>query len=78
MATFTELQAAELIAARAEHPPVPSLHHYHGVILEELAEFSAEVAHKPGLRCKARILAELVQVAAMAQRCAEDMGLLET
>jgi len=74
--TFPQLVAAELERARAEHAPVASLHHYHSVILEELAEFSAEVAHKPAHRCSSRILAELVQVAAMAQRCAEDMELI--
>ena len=74
--TFPALVAAELAAARAEHPPVPSLHHYHSVLLEELNEFSAEVAKKPRHRCGARLLSELSHIGAMAQRCAEDLGLI--
>jgi hypothetical protein len=74
--TFPQLVAAELERARAEHPPVPSLHHYHSVLLEELNEFSAEVAKKPAHRCRLRLIEELVQISAMAQRCAEDLELL--
>jgi hypothetical protein len=44
-----------------------------GVILEELDEFWEEVRKKRSQRDPLRMLGELVQIAAMAQRCAEDV-----
>lgn len=69
---FPSLVAAELTRARAAHPaPHSSAHEGYAVILEELDEFWAEVKkRKPD---PALMLAELVQVAAMCQRCAEDV-----
>lgn len=73
--TFPDLVAAELQSARAEHGPHHSLHESYGIILEELDEFWAEVKRKEP--CKERLVAELVQVAASCQRCAEDLTLVK-
>lgn len=74
---FPMLVAVELAQARTEHAPSTSLHHYHSVLQEELDEFWEEVKKKPKVRSKLRLREELLQIAAMAQRCAEDLGLLE-
>lgn len=64
--------ADELARAREKHrTPIHSAHEGYAVLLEELDEVKAEVFH--GDRTKLR--AELVQVAAMAQRMAEDLSL---
>jgi hypothetical protein len=68
--------AAEIAKARAKHGPMNSLHEAYAVILEELDEFWEEVRAWRGSkgdtdRVKAR--KELVQVAAMAMRAAEDL-----
>lgn len=69
--TFPELQAAELRDAQQLHPPLKSSHEGYAVILEELDEVWAHVKAKqqdlPAMR------RELVQVAAMAQRMAEEI-----
>ncbi len=85
MSEFAKMVRAELIAARAKfqttdisrrHLP----HYYYAVILEELEEFwelvraDAAEKHPDG---KLKMLRELIQVAAMAQRAAEDMGLVD-
>ncbi len=45
----------------------------YSVILEEVDEFWAEVKLKARLRNKDRMLSELVQIAAMSQKTAEDV-----
>ncbi len=69
--TFTDLQADELREARSHHPPLKSAHEGYAVILEELDEVWEHVKAKrqdlPAMR------RELVQVAAMAQRMAEEI-----
>jgi hypothetical protein len=74
--TFSELVRAELEKARRKHPQTyPSAHYFYGVIAEEVDEFWDLVkAQNPD---KAAMLKELVQIGAMAQRAAEDIGLLE-
>ncbi len=69
---FSTLVEEEITRARAKFPrPVAGLHEGYAVLLEEVDEFWDEVkAQKPD---KELILAELVQIAAMAQRCAEDV-----
>ena len=74
--TFPDLVRAELLAARTEHDPVYSHHHYHGVIMEELQEAREEIAKPPRLRCNSDICAEIVQIGSMCQRWAEDMTLV--
>lgn len=66
----------ELKEAREQHPPLNSAHEGWAVLHEELHEFWQEVLRKPAHRDKARMLAELVQVGAMAQRVAEDLGFI--
>lgn len=72
MKTFQESVRDELLDARAKHPRINSAHEGYAVILEELDEFWEEVRKKKALRSKVRIRKELIQIAAMAQRTAED------
>ena len=73
---FTDLVEAELLKARAKFPTgMHGPHESYAVILEELDEFWDEVRsqnHYPG-----KMLKELVQVAAMCARAAEDCGFVE-
>ncbi len=73
-AGFTEMVRLELTSARVAHPAkFSSLHEAHSVLLEEVEEFWDEVKKQERHRCPDRIISELVQVAAMAQRAAEDL-----
>lgn len=74
---FQELVKGELANARLHHQPMNSLHEGFAVLLEEMDEFKAEVWKRPGQRSEKRLLEELVQVAAMAQRIAEDCELVD-
>ena len=77
MKSFPELVAAEVENARRLHPlNYQSLHHGYGVLMEEVEEWWDEMKLKSEKRSKKRLLAEIVQVAAVAQRIAEDRGLL--
>ena len=72
------LVADELWRARKKFPPINSVHEGYAVIREELDEFWELVRRKPefGLCVEALNelrVAELVQVAAMCQRTAEDV-----
>lgn len=70
---FREMVRVELEAARSKHPSkLNSRHEAYAVILEELDELWHEIK---GDSKPERLLAELVQVAAMCQRMAEDLGL---
>ncbi len=69
--TFQELVTEELVRARNGHGPVRGLHEGYGVLMEEVDEFWDEVKLKKPKR--EDVLAELVQVAAMAQKIAEDV-----
>ena len=74
MSDFQKLVTDELHHARSKHGDMNSLHEAYAVILEELDEFWEEVRrqeHRPNAA-----LAELVSVAAMAQRAAEDLKLM--
>ena len=73
MNTFAKLQSLEIEQARSKHRPINSAHEGYSVILEELDEFWEEVRKKQSERSKDRMVAELVQIAAMAQRTAEDV-----
>ena len=69
--TFAVEVRNELVRARSKFGPIASLHEGYAVILEELDEFWEEVrGHDPERLIRA--YRELVQVAAMAQRTAED------
>ncbi len=63
----------EIERARAKHKPINSAHEGYAVILEELDEFWDEVKKKREMRDKRRMYDELVQIAAMAQRTADDV-----
>ncbi len=73
---FATYVANELARARGLHGDQRSAHEAYAVILEEVEEFKAEVFKRREDRSTARMLAELVQIAAMAQRAAEDLGLI--
>jgi hypothetical protein len=78
--TFSQLVQAELQRARKKFGPIHSMHEGKAVIEEELEEFW-EVARswKGGTSksLKQIALTELTQIAAMAQRTAEDLGFIE-
>lgn len=78
-ATFATLVREELGKARGSngynYPPMNSLHEGYAVILEEVEEFWDICKLKPAKRDRAHLLKELVQISAMAQRTAEDLGL---
>lgn len=71
---FPDYVAAEVERARAKHPQgARSLYEGLAIIQEEFEEFKEEVfAQKPD---RERARSELVQIAAMAQRISEDLGL---
>lgn len=72
---FANEVAAELKAARDGHRPLNSAHEAYAVILEELDEFWDQCRLKRQNRNRLVMLTELVQIGAMAQRAAEDLGL---
>lgn len=57
------------------HAPLNSAHEAYSVILEEVCEFWDWVCRKREERDPNEMLKELVQIGAMAQRAAEDLGL---
>lgn len=70
-------EAVRLELQRARRGPYPALHSLHegyAVLLEELDELWDQVRLKDRRRNPAAVLRELVQLAAMAQRTAEDLG----
>lgn len=68
---FALAMETELARARAKHNPMHSHHEAYAVLLEELDEVWDEV--KRQTPDPQRIIAELVQVAAMCARWAEDV-----
>src|SRR5262245_6776818 len=77
MSNFLRMVAEELAQARGQHSPLNSAHEALAVIWEEVEEFKAEVWKKSSQRDQANMLRELIQIAAMAARTAEDPGLFE-
>ena len=71
--SFAARVAVELATAREYHDPINSLHEGYAVILEEVDELWEQVRAKRAARSPERILEELVQIAAMVQRTAEDV-----
>lgn len=76
MSAFATDVALELATAKAKHPPINSAHEGYAVILEELHEFWLEVMKRKSQRDPKAMKLELIQVAAMAQRTAEDLRLV--
>jgi hypothetical protein len=70
---FARLVRQELEWVRRVHRPMGGLHEAYAIILEELEEFWEEVRKKAKDRSNADMLFELVQVAAMCQKTAEDL-----
>ncbi len=74
---FWQLVARELLEARDKHAGLNSAHEAWAVIAEELEEFKNEVFNRRERRDKEKLLRELIQTAAMCQRAAEDLGLID-
>jgi hypothetical protein len=72
---FPDYVRDELAIARAKYRPMASAHEGWAVLREEVDELWDEVKKKPSKRNTGAIYVELVQVAAMAQRMAEDIVL---
>lgn len=77
MRIFAEMVESELSRAREKHARINSLHEGYAVILEELDELwnLVKVKVKRENRNLESVLEELIQIAAMAQRTAEDLVL---
>ncbi|NLG49709.1 MAG: hypothetical protein GX552_06325 [Chloroflexi bacterium] len=73
--TFFSLVEQELQGARAKHPPMHSAHEGFAIILEEVDELKAEVWKKGSAREPKSMRAELIQIAAMCARMADDLDL---
>ena len=74
---FAHLVRKELKRARTlGHGKMASLHEGYAVILEEVDELWDECRKKKAERSSADILTELIQISAMCQRTAEDLGLI--
>lgn len=70
---FLTAVQVEVARAREKHAPINSVHEGYAVLLEEVEEFWAEVMKKRSERDPKRMAEELVQIAAMAMRTAEDV-----
>lgn len=77
MPAFSFLVDQEVAMARKHHARLNSAHEAYAVILEKLDELKCEVWKRRERRDHTSMLLELVQVAAMCQRAAEDLGLLD-
>ena len=75
MQFFHTSVAIELLKARSTYRPMASAHEGWAVLLEEVDELWDEVKKKPSARNSTAMYSELVQIAAMAQRMAEDIVL---
>jgi hypothetical protein len=76
MSKFTGAVAGELKYARKSFPAFHSAHEAYAVILEEVEEFWEQVKTNDAQRDSDAMLGELIQIAAMAQRAAEDLKLI--
>jgi len=74
---FAGMVRRELSDARKRFPPMHSVHEGYAVILEEVDELWSATKLKPAARNPQDLLTELVQIAAMCQRTAEDIGLVQ-
>ncbi len=70
---FTREVEKELKKARSKFPKINTLHEGYAIILEELDELWDEVRKQYANERLRLAYRELVQVAAMAQRTAEDL-----
>ncbi len=71
---FNDMVSREIFRARAKHSgKMHSYHEAYAVIKEEFDEFWQEVMKQSKDQSKQRMLEELIQVAAMCRRAAEDL-----
>lgn len=63
----------ELEWAKKSYPPMASPHEGYAILKEELDELWEEIKKKPRDRDVSKMRAEVIQVAAMALRFAEDL-----
>jgi len=75
MHNFRTMVDAELTRLRRKHD-IGNFHEGWALIYEEVDELWEEVRKKNGHRSRKNSLRELVQIAALAQRMAEDLNLL--
>jgi NTP pyrophosphatase (non-canonical NTP hydrolase) len=75
MSVFTDDVETELAQARSKYRPMASAHEGWAVLREEVDELWEEVKKKSSKRDTGAMYDELIQVAAMAQRMAEDIVL---
>lgn len=73
MSTWDDEVAEELVAARRAFPALHSCHEAYAVLVEEIREVEAIVFTNHRQRDPVALHRELVQVAAMARRFAEDV-----
>lgn len=73
---FCKAVDKEAAHARTKHGPVRSFHEGLAVIWEEFDEFKAEVWKQDNQRNHANMLTELIQIAAMCKKTAEDCKLI--
>jgi predicted HNH restriction endonuclease len=74
MSKFVKMMQEELARSRELFPrPTNSLHEGYAVMLEEVDEAWEEIKVNARLRDNGAVLQELVQVAAMAAKMAEDL-----
>jgi NTP pyrophosphatase (non-canonical NTP hydrolase) len=72
--TFQAAADQTLKAARKKHSkPYSSLHEGYAVLLEEVEEFWQEVKKQSQDRDRLKLMQELLQIAAVAHRIAEDV-----
>lgn len=74
--SFAALVAAEISKARGQHRNIQTIHEGYAVLLEEVDEVWDEVKRRNV--APEALLKEVVQVAAMCQRFAEDCRLVPT
>jgi NTP pyrophosphatase (non-canonical NTP hydrolase) len=76
-ATFAKLMDEETGRVRARKLPIKTWHEGYGLLAEEVDEFFDEVKKKTDMRDRKNALKELVQVAALCQRIAIDLSLVD-
>lgn len=73
--TFPELVHKSVTSQHINYAPISTMHEAYGLILEELDEFWDLVRLKDGQAKPEDILGELVDIAAVTQKIAEDFEL---
>ncbi len=73
MSVFRDLVKKVLAANRAKHPGIRSWHEAYGLIAEEVHELQEEIFTRSRRDDPLRCLNELVEIAAMCERAAQDL-----